>query len=102
MFWREALDAGAARVGWKLGMGNAERIGGEIAVGHLSASVLAPGSVFVGDRMASLSVDAEVALEIGRDVGPDVDHADARAAIAAYGPALGSSISDAPARARRR
>jgi 2-keto-4-pentenoate hydratase len=89
VFWREALDAGAARVGWKLGMGDAERIGGEIAVGHLtSASVLAPGSAFVGDPMASLSVDAEVALEIGRDVGADVDQADARAAIAAYGPAL--------------
>jgi 2-keto-4-pentenoate hydratase len=87
--WHEALDAGAARVGWKLGIGDAEHIGEEIAVGHLtSASVLAPGSAFVGDRMASLSVDAEVALKLGRDVGPDVDQAGARAAIAAYGPAL--------------
>jgi 2-keto-4-pentenoate hydratase len=87
--WREALEAGAARIGWKLGIGDAERIGEEIAVGHLtSASLLAPGSAFLSDPMSSLSVDAEVALEIGRDVLPDVDRAGARAAIVGYGPAL--------------
>jgi 2-keto-4-pentenoate hydratase len=87
--WREALDAGSARVGWKLGIGDAERIGEEIAVGHLtSASLLTPGSAFVGDPMASLSADAEVALQIGRDLAPDVDQQGARAAIAGYGAAL--------------
>jgi 2-keto-4-pentenoate hydratase len=87
--WREALGAGSARVGWKLGIGDAERIGEEIAVGHLtSATLLPPGSAFVSDQMASLSADAEVALQIGRDLAPDVDQEGARAAIAAYGAAL--------------
>jgi 2-keto-4-pentenoate hydratase len=86
---RRALDAGARRVGWKLGMGDAERIGGHIAVGYLTSdSVLEPGATFDRAGGASLSADAEIALELGRDVAPDGDPDAARAAIAGYGAAL--------------
>jgi hypothetical protein len=32
------LQAGATRVGWKLGLGESERIAGQIAVGHLTSA----------------------------------------------------------------
>jgi hypothetical protein len=65
------------RVGWKLGVGDRERIGGHIAVGHLSsATVFEPGAVYSqGGR--SLHADAEIVVEIGSDEE-----------IAAYGTAL--------------
>ncbi len=56
---------GAKRVGWKVGAGERESIGGEIAVGHLtSATVLEPGSAYRGGG-ADLHADAEVALTLG-------------------------------------
>jgi 2-keto-4-pentenoate hydratase len=87
--WRQALQAGATRVGWKLGMGDAERIGDEAALGHLtSSSVLPPGSAFVVGRSASLHADAELALQLGNDLPAGADDSAARAAIAGYGAAL--------------
>jgi len=87
--WREALASGAARVGWKLGVGDAERIGREIAVGHLtSASLVAPGSSFAADPVDVLHADAEIAVRLGRDLAPDGDGSTVRAAIAGYGVAL--------------
>jgi 2-keto-4-pentenoate hydratase len=87
--WRATLEAGAYRVGWKLGIGDAERIGDEPAIGHLtSATLLEPGATYRGTSGAALHVDAEVALEIGRDVAPDADAVTARRAIAAYASAL--------------
>ena len=42
------MREGAERVGWKLGVGERERIGGELAVGHLtSATRLDPGATYV-------------------------------------------------------
>ena len=65
------------RVGWKLGIGDRERIGGHIAVGHLtSATVLGSGAVYDGAG-DSLHADAEIAV----DIGPDQT-------VAAYGAAL--------------
>jgi hypothetical protein len=65
---REQLSrraAHASRIGWKVGAGDSERIGGELAVGHLtSATVLEPGSAYRGGG-ADLHADAEVALELG-------------------------------------
>jgi hypothetical protein len=50
------------RVGWKLGVGDGERIADEIAVGHLTAeTLLEPGSVYRGGG-GSLHADAEVAV----------------------------------------
>jgi hypothetical protein len=68
---------GAARVGWKYGSGEGERIGDEIAVGHLtSATTLEDGSTYRGGG-GDLHGDAELAVELG-DGG----------AIARYGAAL--------------
>jgi hypothetical protein len=62
-----ARPADARRVGWKYGSGDGERIGGEIAVGHLtSATTLENGSTYRGGG-GDLHADAELALEIGDD-----------------------------------
>jgi 2-keto-4-pentenoate hydratase len=83
---RATLDQGAAPVGWKLGVGDRERIGDDLAVGHLtSATCLDPGAAYHGD--GCLHADAEVAFELGRDVDPD-NPAGAAAAIAGVGVAL--------------
>lgn len=85
--WRAALADGAQRVGWKLGMGDRERIGGPV-IGHLtSASVLDDGSSYESTDGA-LHADAEVVVRMGRDLGADADEDEARAAIAGYGAAL--------------
>jgi 2-keto-4-pentenoate hydratase len=87
--WYAALDAGARRVGWKLGVGERERIGPGPVIGHLtSATQLAPGIAFDSESVRSLHADAEVAVRLGRDVGGDAAPEDARAAIAGYGAAL--------------
>lgn len=57
--------AGAARVGWKYGSGDGERIGDEIAVGHLtSATTLQGGGTYRGGGR-DLHADAELAVEVG-------------------------------------
>jgi hypothetical protein len=67
--WRATLAGGAERVGWKLGMGDRERMGGGPVIGHLtSASRVAPGD---------LAADAEIAVLVG-----------AGGAIAGYSAAL--------------
>jgi 2-keto-4-pentenoate hydratase len=87
--WRAALHGGAARVGWKLGMGDGERIGDEVAIGHLtSAGLLDPGGIYHAGSHLDLRADAEVALQLGRMVAPDADAVAARRAIAGYGVAL--------------
>jgi 2-keto-4-pentenoate hydratase len=86
---RRALETGAAHVGWKLGIGDAERIAGEIAIGHLtSATLLATESTYQSADAVALSADAEIFLEIGRELAPNPTAAEARSAIAAYGGAL--------------
>lgn len=87
---RRLIDAGATHVGWKLGMGRRESIGGEIAVGHLtSATCLESGSTYrAGAAGGRWHADAEVAVELGRDVDPRGNAATVRDAIAAYGAAL--------------
>ena len=62
---RAALAGGARHVGWKLGLGERERIGKGPVVGHLTtATQLAPGGVYE-DQAAALHADAEVALVFG-------------------------------------
>jgi hypothetical protein len=62
------LASGARHVGWKLGMGDAERIGGFPAVGHLtSATELEPGGSFEVKHDAAPHADVELAVEIGVD-----------------------------------
>jgi hypothetical protein len=57
-------------VGWKLGMGERERIGDGPVVGHLtSATLLEPGSEWPAGDAVALHADAELAVEIGPDGG---------------------------------
>jgi 2-keto-4-pentenoate hydratase len=80
--WRAALDGGAERVGWKLGMGDRERIGGEVAIGHLTSTTeLAPGGVYHAGPGVDLHADAEVAVRLGHD--PDAGAAPVIAGVAA-------------------
>ena len=63
-----ALAQGARPIGWKLGVGDAERIGEGPAVGHLtSATQLIPGSTY--EAATRLHADVELAVEIGSDGG---------------------------------
>ena len=69
--WRATLAAGATRVGWKLGVGDAERDRDELAIGHLtSATVLEPGATYRAGGAGDLRADAEVAFELGRPATP--------------------------------
>jgi 2-keto-4-pentenoate hydratase len=86
---QSVLVAGAERVGWKLGVGSSEQIGGQWAIGNpTSATQLESGAEYHGEDDVALHADAEVALEVGRRVAPDADREDALAAVAGYGTAL--------------
>jgi 2-keto-4-pentenoate hydratase len=64
--WRETLRSGAERVGWKLGLGERERIGAGPVIGHLtSATQLEPGGVYRADGAGLLHADVEVGIELG-------------------------------------
>lgn len=78
------------RVGWKLGIGERERIGGEIAVGHLtSATLLAPGGSYRhSSDVAELRADAELAVELVRTIEATSTPRVIAEAIGAYMPAL--------------
>jgi 5-methyltetrahydropteroyltriglutamate--homocysteine methyltransferase len=74
---RRTLRSGAEHVGWKRGVGDRERIGGEIVVGHLTtATQLEPGATYRVEPGADLHADAEVALAIGSDIDADVVQVD--------------------------
>ena len=74
--WRATLDAGAERVGWKLGL-NIPEIE-EPVVGHLTtATLLESGGTFRAEGAEQLRAETELAIELGRD-----------AAIGGYGVAL--------------
>src|SRR3954469_12824928 len=81
-----AIAAGARRVGWKLGVGESERIGAGPVIGHLtSATHIKPGgSVRVG-AYAAVRADVEIAVQFARDVEVD---SDVRDAIGRYASAL--------------
>lgn len=85
----ELLRAGARQIGWKLGIGDTESIGGEIAVGFLTtATQLKPGATFSAADSKLLHADAEIAVELGVDVQQDADEAAVAAAIRGFRPAL--------------
>jgi 2-keto-4-pentenoate hydratase len=65
---RRLMDRGARHVGWKMGMGERERIGSGPVIGYLtSATVLASGGAYRASDAVALHADAEVALELGTD-----------------------------------
>jgi 2-keto-4-pentenoate hydratase len=83
---RDVLSQGARRVGWKLGVGEAERIGRGPVVGHLtSATQLEPGGVFESSRDGRLHADVELAAVFGSEARPGED---VIAAVSGWGAAL--------------
>ena len=98
----ELLRGGARQVGWKLGIGERESIGGEIAVGFLtSATALEPGAAFRAGQTMVLHADAELAVEFAADVDPGADKDAVVAAIRGFRPAL-EIVDIAWGRTRRR
>jgi 2-keto-4-pentenoate hydratase len=91
--WRAALDGGAERVGWKIGLNIPEAQNAlgieEAVIGYLtSATVIEPGGEYDATGDASLRAEPEVALEMGRDVAPDADADEATEAVAGMSTAL--------------
>lgn len=87
--WRAKLAAGADRIGWKLGIGERERIGPGPVIGHLTSStLLEAGAVYRAEGVTALHADAEVALRLGSDVDPEADRRRAGDAIDGFGAAL--------------
>jgi 2-keto-4-pentenoate hydratase len=84
-----ALRRGARHIGWKLGTGERESIGGEIAVGFLTSETMLPaaGSYRSAGR-AELHADAEAVVELDRELDPSKDATAALQAIGRYGAAL--------------
>jgi hypothetical protein len=74
---RRLLDHGAHHVGWKLGMGERESIGGHIAVGYLTSDSVLKPNAFTAAQGAELHADAEAYIELA---GPEE--------VGAYGLAL--------------
>jgi 2-oxo-3-hexenedioate decarboxylase len=89
---RAALDAGAARIGWKVALHIAAVeavMGSEPAFGYLtSATRLDSGGTFHARGVRALRAESEVAVELGRDVRPADDPAAVRAAIVGLAAAL--------------
>jgi 2-keto-4-pentenoate hydratase len=88
--WRRLRAQGVERVGWKVGAGQRECIEGGMVIGHLTSATLLPSgaSYRVRKRDADLHADAEVAVELGRDLAGELDLEETRAAINGFGPAL--------------
>ena len=86
---RATLAAGARHVGWKMGMGQRERIAGSPAIGHLtSATQVEVGSVVQAGAAGDLHADAEVAVCLGRAINAGADPVEMAAAIEGFGAAL--------------
>jgi 2-keto-4-pentenoate hydratase len=91
--WRAALEAGAGRVGWKIGLNVPEVQAAlgieEPVIGHLTSdSMVESGGRYHPEPDAKLKAEPEVSLEMGRDVDPDADADAARDAIAGVSVAL--------------
>jgi 2-keto-4-pentenoate hydratase len=91
--WRALLDAGAGRIGWKIGLNVPavqERLGlTSPVIGHLTSHSLIeqgePHSLAGGTRVA---IEPEVAIELAADVPPDAEPARIESAIASLAPAI--------------
>jgi 2-keto-4-pentenoate hydratase len=87
--WRATLAGGAERVGWKLGVGERERIGPGPVLGHLtSATRLEDGAVLRAGDAGGLHADAELAVRLGRGVDARADRGAVLDAIDGFGAAL--------------
>ena len=91
--WRTLVAGGAARVGWKIGL-NDRRAQAHLGLtgpvlGHLTlATTLVPGSPHSLHGATRVGAEPEVAIHLGRDVGPHATDAEAAAAVVGLGPAI--------------
>lgn len=66
---REALlDSGARHVGWKIGVGDRERVGGQVVIGYLTSDSLHPHGGIIEDSMEEPKAEVEVAVELGAPI----------------------------------
>lgn len=98
---RRMLDEGARHLGWKVGFGAPaamEKMGTTAPlVGFLtSAGVVESGATVGVDDWTGGVVEFEVAVYMGTDVGPGASLDEARAAVAAVGPAIELADIDLP------
>lgn len=85
---RALLDGGAEHVGWKLVIGDGERIGEDVVVGYLtSATVMPPGGSCRVYGGSDLRADVEIAVQLS-DVPPSTDPDDVIKVIATMAVAL--------------
>ncbi len=87
---RAVLRQGHKHVGWKLGVGDRERIGGQFAIGYLTSAtqIAAGGDYLADDGGQDLRADAEIAVQLTSEVDPGADTTTAAAAVASYAAAL--------------
>ena len=98
--WRNLLDGGAERVGWKIGL-NVPAVQEKLGIEHsvigflTSSSLMEPGSTHSVGGMEKPLIEPEVAVTLRRDVEPDAAPDEALAAIESLGPAI--ELVDLPA-----
>jgi len=73
---RQLASRRGDRVGWKLGVGDAERIGGTLSVGHLTTSTLLEDGQTYDAGGAAIHADAEVAVVVGVGYAPALELVD--------------------------
>ena len=99
--WRRLVAGGAGRVGWKIGLNDPRAqahlgLAGAV-VGHLTlATTLVPGSPHSLRNATRVGAEAEVAIHLGGDVGPDASDDSVVQAVVGLGPAIELIDVDAP------
>lgn len=98
---RRLLDAGAAHVGWKVGLGS-EAVMETLSIGAPLVGFLTDrtgvesGGVIDADHWERGLVEFEIAVYMGRDLGPGASDREAADAVAALGPAIEVANADLP------
>jgi 2-oxo-hept-3-ene-1,7-dioate hydratase len=90
---RAAVAAGTPRLGWKIALNDPDvqraiGLDGPLVAALDGAACIPPGGTYHASRDASLAAEAEIAIEIGRDLAGDATIDQARAAIASFAPAI--------------
>jgi len=96
---QERLDAGATLAGWKIGFVSPaamERLGIEAPLVGFVVSVLDAGSTVSLEGWTKPAFEPEIAIHLGRDLGPGATRDEAAAAISAIGPAIELADLDLP------
>jgi 2-keto-4-pentenoate hydratase len=99
--WREELRGGAKRVGWKIGLNdaNVRRSLGldEMVVGYLTDRThFEPGAPCLPGSFQLIALEPEIAVHLTRPVAGDATDAEIRAAIGGIGPAIEVIAFDLP------